>query len=157
MFAVTQDILFIDAHSQEELFDLVSKALIKQHYVSPDYRQAVKEREREFPTGLKIDLKDGTPIQYAAIPHTETQYCLVDRIFYVKNSQPITFKHMINPEEECRVQDFFFIINSRNSNQSDILSNLITFFITKGNLDRLHELGDNKEKINHYLVEKGVF
>ncbi|HEO0861426.1 TPA: PTS sugar transporter subunit IIA, partial [Streptococcus agalactiae] len=24
MFAVTQDILFIDAHSQEELFDLVS-------------------------------------------------------------------------------------------------------------------------------------
>ncbi|HHV3343760.1 TPA: PTS sugar transporter subunit IIA, partial [Streptococcus agalactiae] len=31
MFAVTQDILFIDAHSQEELFDLVSKALIKQH------------------------------------------------------------------------------------------------------------------------------
>ncbi len=64
---------------------------------------------------------------------------------------------MINPEEECRVQDFFFIINSRNSNQSDILSNLITFFITKGNLDRLHEIGDNKEKINHYLIEKGVF
>ncbi|RRA62976.1 hypothetical protein D5F95_01200 [Streptococcus agalactiae] len=58
---------------------------------------------------------------------------------------------------DCRVQDFFFIINSRNSNQSDILSNLITFFITKGNLDRLHELGDNKEKINHYLIEKGVF
>ncbi|HEO7923021.1 TPA: PTS sugar transporter subunit IIA, partial [Streptococcus agalactiae] len=55
------------------------------------------------------------------------------------------------------VQDFFFIINSRNSNQSDILSNLITFFITKGNLDRLHEIGDNKEKINHYLIEKGVF
>ncbi|HGA3792289.1 TPA: PTS sugar transporter subunit IIA, partial [Streptococcus agalactiae] len=29
----------------------------------------------------------------------------------------------------------------------------------KGNLDRLHELGDNdnKEKINHYLIEKGVF
>ncbi|MCC9854827.1 PTS sugar transporter subunit IIA, partial [Streptococcus agalactiae] len=23
--------------------------------------------------------------------------------------------------------------------------------------DRLHELGDNKEKINHYLIEKGVF
>ncbi|HEO6916897.1 TPA: PTS sugar transporter subunit IIA, partial [Streptococcus agalactiae] len=22
---------------------------------------------------------------------------------------------------------------------------------------RLHELGDNKEKINHYLIEKGVF
>ncbi|MCC9926452.1 PTS sugar transporter subunit IIA, partial [Streptococcus agalactiae] len=21
----------------------------------------------------------------------------------------------------------------------------------------LHELGDNKEKINHYLIEKGVF
>ncbi|MCC9944342.1 PTS sugar transporter subunit IIA, partial [Streptococcus agalactiae] len=25
-----------------------------------------------------------------------------------------------------------------------------------GNLDRLHEIGDNKEKINHYLIEKGV-
>lgn len=60
-------------------------------------------REEEFPTGLKVDLKDGSDILFAAIPHTEIQYCLVNQVVYVKNDKPLIFKHMINPEEDCFV------------------------------------------------------
>lgn len=152
-----QNILFTDVESQEELFNVVADYLESINYVTKYYRQALKDREEEFPTGLKVDLKDGSDILFAAIPHTETQYCLVDKIVYVKNHKPLVFKHMINPKEHCFVQDFFFIVNSKNEGQTDILSNLITFFITKGNLDTLHHLGEDKQAINNYLTEKGVF
>ncbi|MEQ9764841.1 PTS sugar transporter subunit IIA [Streptococcus sp. ZJ151] len=152
-----KNILFTDATSQEELFDVVADYMESIAYVTKDYKQSVKSREEEFPTGLKIDLKDGTDTLFAAIPHTEPQYCLVETVVYVKNENPILFKHMINPSEECFVQDFFFIINNNKESQTDILSNLITFFITKGNLDYLHKCDRDKESIANYLTEKGVF
>ncbi|EHI69080.1 PTS sugar transporter subunit IIA [Streptococcus ictaluri] len=149
--------LFTDAKTQEELFAEVAKHLVSVDYVTPDYGQALLEREKVFPTGLKVDLKDGSELLYAAIPHTETQFCLVDQVVYVKNSQPITFQHMINLEEKCLVPHCFFIINSRANSQTEILSNLITFFITKGNLAHLSQLGKNEEAISSFLKEKGVF
>ncbi|CAM3039198.1 PTS galactose transporter subunit IIA [Streptococcus agalactiae LMG 14747] len=151
------NILFANVATQEELFNFVATRLEEVEYVTPDYREALKAREQEFPTGLKVDLNDGSEILYAAIPHTETKYCLVDRVVYVKNDKPLIFKHMINPEEDCYVQDFFFIVNSKKEGQTDILSNLITFFTTKGNLEHLHDLGDDKEGLSEYLIEKGVF
>lgn len=154
---MSQNIVFTNVSSQAELFEVVSDYLEDANYVTKDYRQALRDREEEFPTGLKVDLQDGSETLYAAIPHTETQYCLVDQVVYVKNDNPIVFKHMINPEEDCFVQDFFFIINSKKEGQTDILSNLIAFFTTKGNLDHLHTLGDDKESLTQYLTEKGVF
>lgn len=151
------NILFTEARTQPELFDLVASHLEKVGYVTQEYHQALVEREVVFPTGLKVDLKDGSDILYAAIPHTETKYCLVDQVVYVRNSQALTFKHMINPEEDCLVTDFFFIINSQNEGQTTILSNLITFFITKGNLSYLASLKNDKQAISNYLIEKGVF
>lgn len=152
-----QNILVTRARSQEELFDTVAEYLFSIGYVTEGYCDALKSREEAFPTGLKVDLKDGSDILYAAIPHTETTYCLVDKVIYVRNEQPLLFKHMINPQEDCYVTDFFFIVNSKNEGQTDILSNLITFFITKGNLDYLHEISGDKAEISRFLTEKGVF
>ncbi|KHD45504.1 PTS sugar transporter subunit IIA [Streptococcus hongkongensis] len=150
------NVLFTEASSLEELFDVVSQQLLALKLVKPDYQEAIKVREKEFPTGLKIDYKDGSPILFAAIPHTETKYCLSNQVVYVQNNMPITVKHMINPEEDCFVQHFFFIVNNKNDGQTTILSNLITFFVTKGNLEQLTELGNNVEKISEFLEAKGV-
>ncbi|WP_159549712.1 PTS sugar transporter subunit IIA [Streptococcus halichoeri] len=153
---MSADVLLTQASTQEELFDQVADHLSKHHFVTDQYRQALKEREQLFPTGLRIDFKDGSKVQYAAIPHTETAYCLVDRVVYVKNSHVITCKHMINPAEECYVNDFFFIINSRNDGQTTILSQLMSFFMTKGNLEKLAALGEDQDALKKYLLTKGV-
>lgn len=149
-------VLFTDEKNQEGLFNTVANQLIEMELVKPEYKEAVKEREKDFPTGLKIDYKDSSDILFAAIPHTETKYCLAEKIVYVKNKEPITFKHMINPEEDCQVEHFFFIINNNNEGQTEILSNLITFFITKGNIESLNAFGSNKDDIKKYLIKKGV-
>lgn len=150
------DIVFTDVNTQLELFDMVADHLLNHKFVTSDYKDALLAREEEFPTGLKIDYKDGSDILYAAIPHTETQYCLKDRVIYVKNTKPLNFKHMIDPSEDCFVRHFFFIVNSRNDGQTEILSNLITFFIDKGNIDKLDQFGNNSENIKNFLIEKGV-
>ncbi|MGT2771712.1 PTS sugar transporter subunit IIA [Streptococcus marimammalium] len=150
-----EDILLTDVSNQEQLFESVANILEKVGYVTKEYKEALKEREKEFPTGLRIDLMDGSDILYAAIPHTETKYCLTNRIVYVKNSKSLVFKHMINPEEECYVNSFFFIINDKNDRQTDVLSQLMSFFVEKGNLEELGKM-DSKDVIKKYLIQKGV-
>lgn len=150
------NIIFTEVENQESLFNHVADQLIRMKLVKPEYKDALKEREKEFPTGLKIDYKDGSDILFAAIPHTETKYCLEQQVVYVKNKEIINFKHMINPEEDCQVQHLFFIINNKNDGQTEILSNLINFFITKGNIEKLNDLGSKKDEINKFLIEKGV-
>ncbi|MGT2933913.1 PTS sugar transporter subunit IIA [Streptococcus catagoni] len=149
-------ILLTQAQTQDELFNQVADQLESFGFVSHDYKKALKEREKDFPTGLKIDFRDGSDLYYAAIPHTETQYCLVDQLIYVQNASPLIFKHMINPEEDCPVKHFFFIVNNKNDGQTTILSNLINFFMTKGNIKELEKIGPNKESLKNYLIEKGV-
>ncbi|HGW6357542.1 TPA: PTS sugar transporter subunit IIA, partial [Escherichia coli] len=95
---------FTKVDSQSDLFEAVANQLLTKKYVTEDYRKALMDREKDFPTGLIIDYKDGSDVLYAAIPHTETSYCLVERVVYVRNDKAITFKHMINPEEDCHVQ-----------------------------------------------------
>ncbi|ESR08830.1 PTS galactose transporter subunit IIA [Streptococcus iniae IUSA1] len=153
---VFSNILFTDAKSQEDLFDRVGHHLKEVGYVTDGYCDALKEREKHFPTGLKIDLKDGSDFRYAAIPHTETNYCLKTDVVYVRNSRRLIFKHMVNPEEDCFVSDFFFIINDQNQGQTDLLSHVISFFITKGKLEHLSSLGNDKNAISHYLKQEGV-
>ncbi|MGT2749516.1 PTS sugar transporter subunit IIA [Streptococcus orisasini] len=151
-----RNILLTKAESQKALFETVADKLKSEGYVTQGYCEALKEREKEFPTGLKIDLGDGSDILYAAIPHTEVEYCLRTQVVYVRNESRLNFKHMINPEEECQVSDFFFIINNRNDGQTEVLSQLMDFFVTKGNLPHLQELTD-EDAIENYLKAKGVF
>lgn len=150
------DIVFTNVTSQDQLFDEVASHLHKLHYVTEDYKEALKNREKEFPTGLKIDFKDGSNIRYAAIPHTETKYCLTNKVVYVRNERPLVFKHMIDPSEDCLVRHFFFIINSKNDGQTKILSHLISFFIEKGNMEKLEQCGNDYKVIKDYLLKEGV-
>ncbi|VTS21098.1 PTS sugar transporter subunit IIA [Streptococcus pseudoporcinus] len=153
---MSADIVLTNVSSQAQLFDVVASHLEKLHYVTSDYKEALKSREKEFPTGLKIDYRDGSDVLYAAIPHTETKYCLKNKVVYVKNESPLVFKHMIDPSEDCLVRHFFFIINSKNDGQTKMLSHLISFFIEKGNMEKLDQCGNNPKVIKNYLVKEGV-
>lgn len=150
------DVIHTDVGSQEALFETVSEILLKNQYVTGGYLEALKEREAVFPTGLKLESDKEDQVLSTAIPHTETDYCLVNKIIYVKNKQKITFRHMIDPSESCDVDAAFFILNNQKEGQVHVLSSIISFFTTKGNMETLRQLED-EETITQYLKEKGVF
>lgn len=149
-------VLFTDVENQQELFDVVSSHLEKLGYVTPEYREKIVEREKDFPTGFKLDFLEGKEGLNVAIPHAETQYCLTKTVFYVKNSKYITFHNIINPEEELEMCLFFFILNNESGEQSNILAGLMEFFTTGDNLSVLKDMTD-KIEIEEFLLSKGVF
>ena len=53
---IDQRLLFpsLPARNWEEALDLITDKMIQCGYVYPTYKEAVKQREREYPTGFKV-------------------------------------------------------------------------------------------------------
>lgn len=102
---LNDDLVFFDKEYKdyEDLLSDVMKILVSKNYVEQEFKEALIEREREFPTGLQLD-------GYAvAIPHGGSQYVLKDFITPVTLKNPISMNRMDNPEETLEV-DILFII-----------------------------------------------
>ena len=59
--------LDLDVRNTDELFEVMSGRLMELGYVTGDFLESIKEREKEYPTALPIE-------PYAvAIPHTDPE------------------------------------------------------------------------------------
>lgn len=145
-------ILFESAKTWEELFEQVGSKLLDKNFVKPTFVEAIKERERNYPTGLDLSVV-GADTPNVAIPHTETEHCNGDQIVVVKLNNEITFNNMIAPDKELNVRFAFFILNSQKSAQTNILSNLMGFFTKDNNVNNLNQL-ETAEEVYQYIQEK---
>ncbi|MDN3017944.1 PTS sugar transporter subunit IIA [Paenibacillus sp. BSR1-1] len=100
-----EDLVFFEKEYKdyEDLLSDIMKTLVSKNYVENEFKDALLEREKEFPTGLQLD-------GYAvAIPHGGSQYVLKDFISLVTLKNPIRMNRMDNPEESLEV-DILFVI-----------------------------------------------
>lgn len=146
----SKDLIFsLQVDSQEELFDKVADLLESKKIVTPSYKNALKEREKNFPTGLDMEFL-GKNLPNVAIPHTDIVHNLTENIVVVKLDKAVTFYNMISPDKEVNVSLLFFIINNSSSSQTNILANLMDFFTSQNNLENLSKLSTS-EDIYDYL------
>ena len=138
--------------NQQDLFEAVAGLLEEKGVVKSSYREALIAREADFPTGLDMEFL-GKNLPNVAIPHTDTGHCLTENVAIVRLDKPVTFHNMIAPTNEVAVSLLFFIINSSNDSQTGILSHLMDFFTSPGNLEGLAKLKSESE-IYTYLMEK---
>lgn len=75
----------IDLRDSQDTLTFISEYLCAQQYVKPTYRQAIFEREANFPTG--IDLGFGA----VAIPHCDASHANKPCIYLIKPKQPVKF------------------------------------------------------------------
>lgn len=147
-----KDLIYcLNVASQEELFNTVADLLVSKDVVTETYKEALKEREKSFPTGLDMEFL-GKNLPNVAIPHTDIIHNLTENIVVVKLDKPVTFHNMISPDKEVEVSLLFFIINNSSSSQTNILANLMDFFTSNNNLENLSKL-DNSEDILAYLCQ----
>lgn len=78
--------------NQNELFDFISDKLEEKNYVTDTFREAIKRREKEFPTGLALENMN------LAIVHTEAEYAKVDKLIILQPKEAIPFKNIENHE-----------------------------------------------------------
>ncbi|WP_182200225.1 PTS sugar transporter subunit IIA [Paraliobacillus salinarum] len=145
-------ILSSNATTQEEVFSEISQILLEKGIVKDSFKDAIVERELNYPTGLDLSpVAEGLP--NVAIPHTETEHCDAKVVVFVKLTNPIVFHSMIAPDNELNVNYLFMIINNEKTNQTNVLSELMAFMTDVDNVKTLEALETNKE-IYDFLTNK---
>lgn len=95
--------LDLDAASSDEVMEAVGGKLIETGYCKPDYVEALKQREKDFPTGID------TGNIGLAIPHTAVDYVNKGKIAIARLRKTVPFQQMGNDDETVNVKLVFML------------------------------------------------
>lgn len=115
--------------SQRELFEYVSDILEEENYTEDTFFDAIREREKVFPTGLQTDMVN------LAIPHTDVLHVKRPFIFVVTLNKPIKFIQMGTFDEWVDIDTVFILGIKEPQEQVGLLSNIMTQFRNKYFID----------------------
>ncbi len=88
MFSIELIYTNIEATTQDELFDFLCECLHKYDLVHDNYKDKIKEREQQFPTGIPLNQIG------VAIPHADAEYAKGDAFVVLTSKQGIPFRNM---------------------------------------------------------------
>ena len=108
--------------SQDELFEVLGGRLILDGYGKASYVQALKDREKKYPTALP------TEEIIIAIPHTDCKYVNKSCICIAKLKEPIIFQEMGNNDSEVKVGMVFMLALNDASTHLNTLQKVISMF-----------------------------
>ena len=99
-FTIDEKLILLkeSAKTPQEIIKRLGSLLYDNGFVQESYTQAVLEREKVFPTGLKAKMAG------VAIPHTDTGHVIKPAIAIATLENPVTFHMMGTPDEEVPVE-----------------------------------------------------
>jgi galactitol PTS system EIIA component len=127
----------IEAKTNLQAIELVANHLNKEGYVTDDYKEAVINREKVYPTGLQT-LSEGI-----AIPHADPQYVINEAIAIATLATPVPFKRMELPESDLDVEIIFMLAINNPMKQVKTLQELTKIIQDKDILERLRKAKDS--------------
>ena len=83
-------LIHVKADRKEDVIWKLYEKLLQNGKVKENFYEAVLEREREYPTGLKFEKWE------VAIPHVSPEYVLESTIAIAVLDEPVEFKRMMN-------------------------------------------------------------
>lgn len=137
----------LEAENCEDVPDQVGEALIKEGYCRDTYKEALKIREADYPTGLDID---GIGV---AIPHTDVSHVNKQGTAIAVLKKPVTFVQMGTDDETTEVRLVFMLAVKEPKTQIDRLQAILGIIQDKETLKKLLEV-KNREEIIEIIKEK---
>lgn len=104
--------------------------LLQNGKVKENFYEAVLEREREYPTGLKFEKWE------VAIPHVSPEYVLESTIAIAVLDEPVEFKRM-DDESSVHVNVVFNIALGKDGKQIEILQDIMAIFADSEKMERI--------------------
>lgn len=100
-----KELIFLDLDVQcsDEVMEILGGKLIETGYCKPDYVEALKKREKEFPTGID------TGSIGIAIPHTAVEHVNKGKIAIARLKNQVPFQQMGNDDETVKVKLVFML------------------------------------------------
>lgn len=102
-----EDLVILDlcATDREDVLAKIGTKLTERGYVNEDFINEVIKREREFPTGIKMEHIG------IAIPHTDIEYVKQASIIVGVLREPVIFKQMVSDEDVAVSVVFMLALN----------------------------------------------
>ena len=122
---------FSKAVTFSEAVDQLSVNLLNQNLVTADYPQAVKDREKKYPTGLPT-----SPIG-VAIPHTDPQFVKKNAVSVGVLEEPIEMVVMGTSDEPVSVSIIFLLSLAQSNKQLNILKRIMSVVQDQNELRRI--------------------
>jgi len=101
---VSTIIAVADIDDRWALLRRAASILVKKGYVSPAYLEALIEREKRYPTGLRIN--DTLSV---ALPHAHVMYTIKPVVFVILLKNPVRFNRMGSPNESVYVNALMIV------------------------------------------------
>lgn len=123
--------------NNNEALECTAQILLDQGLVKESYLQAIKEREKDFPTGLEFE-------NYSiAIPHTDTRYVNSEAMVINILENPVKFEQMAAEGLYTDVNIITMLAIKNKENQVPYLQALIDIFQDKHKVNKLFECENN--------------
>lgn len=100
-----KELIFLDLNVRcsDEVMEILGGTLVKTGHCKPGYVEALKKREKEFPTGVD------TGMIGIAIPHTAVDHVNTGKIAIARLEKKVPFHQMGNDEEVVDVKLVFML------------------------------------------------
>ena len=145
--------LDLDVRNTDELFEVMSGRLMELGYVTGDFLESIKEREKEYPTALPIE-------PYAvAIPHTDPECIKKAFIACIRLKEPIPWREMAANEVVHMVR-FVFLLGFKQEAVGDAHVELLQILVNNCQrpdfMERLRQAANIEAYFNLVLSMEGI-
>jgi PTS system galactitol-specific IIA component len=130
------------ANNWEETIKLCGEELIKKDYVESSFIDGCIAREKEYPTGLPVEI----PV---AIPHSNSMGIKKDCLCFLRLDNPVKFNRMDLSEDFIKAQLIFNIAIKGHNDHLEFLQKLISTIQNKEVMSKCLNL--SIEDINQLL------
>lgn len=139
-FFLDQDLFIKNSNfkNQNSLFEEFGKVLIIKEYVSSDYIEAIKDREKLYPTGIS------TSSYAVAIPHVDAKYAKTNTMYVITSKDGIEFEDS-EEDRNINAKIIFGIIIKSHDSHIDFLVQISRLIQDENLLEQIYTAKDAKE------------
>lgn len=142
IFQEEQVLKFAGLKKKEEVLSAIADALCEQGLVKDTYKEAILNREKEFPTGLNTG---GINL---AIPHADVVHVNKPAIAIAILDKPVEFQAMDEPEQTILVQVVVMLALKEAHGHIEMLQKVVGLIQDQALVKQLIELEDKTEICN---------
>ncbi|WP_346683779.1 PTS sugar transporter subunit IIA [Anaerostipes butyraticus] len=132
-------ILNLEAKDKESAMQALYKTLYQAGKVKESFLKGVMDREKVFPTGLKIGDFG------IAIPHTDPEHVKEAGIAIATLKNPVEFECMDNPDTKIEAGIIFMLALENGHNHVEVISQIVKMFQNQAVLEALQKAETNQE------------
>ncbi|MGX7235163.1 PTS sugar transporter subunit IIA [Enterococcus italicus] len=145
-----EKLVFRNISTQNDLDTLafLADALLENGYVTNEYKEAIQQREKEYPTGLPSSLPA------VAIPHANYEMVKKTTLAIATLERPVLFHNMENNKESIEIQIVIMMAIGEPHGQVEMLQKIVGIIQDEPLREQMVKASSDKELLE--LLKKAI-